>query len=88
MSQKILHERDVGGHTTHTELAETAVEIDGTLSYYTWNELSRNIEDAVTDGLPEGYDYSEWVPDGELASGGVWTPIPMSIHEPTLGSIR
>ena len=51
-------------------LAATAVAIDGTLSYYTWNELSRNIPEAVVAGLPPGFDYSPWVPDGQLASGG------------------
>ena len=57
------------------ELAEEAVDIDGTLSYYTWNEVSRNIADAVDDGLPEGFDYSEWMPDGELASAGRTDPL-------------
>ncbi|MFN0058422.1 MAG: lytic polysaccharide monooxygenase [Planctomycetota bacterium] len=51
-------------------LAAQAVAIDGTLSYYTWNELSRNIPQAVLAGLPPGFDYSPWVPDGQLASGG------------------
>jgi len=51
-------------------LAANAVTIDGTLSYYTWNELSRNIPEAVQDGLPSAFDYSPWVPDGQLASGG------------------
>lgn len=51
-------------------LAQAAVTIDGPLSYYTWNELSRNIPQAVTSGLPVGFDYSPWVPDGQLASGG------------------
>jgi predicted carbohydrate-binding protein with CBM5 and CBM33 domain len=51
-------------------LAQNAVDMDGTLSYYTWNELSRNIPAAVQAGLPEGFDYSPWVPDGQLASGG------------------
>ncbi|MCP3914372.1 MAG: lytic polysaccharide monooxygenase [bacterium] len=51
-------------------LAQNAVAIDGTLSYYTWNELSRNIPEAVQAGLPPGFDYSPWVPDGQLASGG------------------
>jgi predicted carbohydrate-binding protein with CBM5 and CBM33 domain len=51
-------------------LAANAVAIDGTLSYYTWNELSRNIPDAVVAGLPMAFDYSPWVPDGQLASGG------------------
>lgn len=52
------------------ELARNAVQMDGTLSYYTWNELSRNIPEAVQDGLPEKFDYSPWVPDGQLASAG------------------
>lgn len=51
-------------------LAANAVAIDGQLSYYTWNELSRNIPQAVQAGLPPGFDYSPWVPDGQLASGG------------------
>ncbi|MEO6593212.1 MAG: lytic polysaccharide monooxygenase auxiliary activity family 9 protein [Planctomycetota bacterium] len=38
-------------------LAANAVAIDGQLSYYTWNELSRNITQAVTAGLPPGFDY-------------------------------
>ncbi len=52
------------------ELAENAVDLDGKQSYYTWNEVSRNIPDAVQAGLPEAFDYSPWVPDGALASGG------------------
>ena len=55
-------------------LAANAVAIDGTLSYYTWNELSRNIPEAVIAGLPPGFDYSPWVPDGQLASGGRTDP--------------
>ena len=56
-------------------LAAAAVAIDGTTSYYTWNELSRNISSAVIAGLPPGFDYSPWVPDGQLASGGRVDPI-------------
>lgn len=52
------------------QLARNAVQTDGTLSYYTWTELSRNIPAAVNAGLPAGFDYSPWVPDGTLASGG------------------
>lgn len=52
------------------ELARNAVAMDGKSSYYTWNQVSRNIPDAVNSGLPEGFDYSPWVPDGQLASGG------------------
>ena len=52
------------------DLADTAVTIDGTLSYYTWNELSRNIAEAVVAGLPVAFDYSPWCPDGQIASGG------------------
>jgi predicted carbohydrate-binding protein with CBM5 and CBM33 domain len=55
-------------------LAENAVLTDGTLSYYTWTELSRNIPAAVNAGLPAGFDYSPWVPDGQLASGGRVNP--------------
>jgi predicted carbohydrate-binding protein with CBM5 and CBM33 domain len=51
-------------------LAQSAVAIDGTLSYYTWNEVSRNLSAAVQAGLPPGFDYSPWVPDGQLASAG------------------
>ena len=51
-------------------LARTAVATDGTSAYYTWNELSQNIPRAVQSGLPPGFDYSPWVGDGELASGG------------------
>jgi predicted carbohydrate-binding protein with CBM5 and CBM33 domain len=52
------------------QLARNAIARDGTNSYYTWTELSRNIPQAVTAGLPAGFDYSPWVPDGQLASGG------------------
>ena len=52
------------------ELARDAIAIDGTGSYYSWNEVSRNIPEAVRAGLPPGYDYSPWAPDGQLASGG------------------
>ena len=51
-------------------LARAAVEMDGACSYYSWNELSQNIPEAVEAGLPPGFDYSSWVGDGELASGG------------------
>ena len=51
-------------------LAANAVAIDGKLSYYTWNEVSRNIPQAVQAGLPAGFDYSPWMPDGMLASAG------------------
>ncbi len=52
------------------QLAKNAIATDGTNSYYTWTELSRNIPQAVAAGLPAGFDYSPWVPDGQLASGG------------------
>lgn len=55
-------------------LAANAILIDGPLSYYTWNEVSRNISQAVTAGLPAGFDYSPWMPDGELASAGRTDP--------------
>jgi len=55
-------------------LAANAVALDGTLSYYTWNEVSRNIPAAVQAGLPPGFDYSPWIPDGELASAGRTDP--------------
>ena len=51
-------------------LAVSAVAIDGELSYYTWNEVSRNIPEALAAGLPPGFDYSPWMPDGQLASAG------------------
>ncbi|MEM9416278.1 MAG: lytic polysaccharide monooxygenase [Planctomycetota bacterium] len=52
------------------QLARNAVAMDGTLSYYTWNQISQNIPEAVQAGLPAGFDYSPWVPDGHIASGG------------------
>ena len=52
------------------QLAANAVAMDGELSYYTWNEVSRNIPAAVNAGLPAGFDYSPWLPDGQIASGG------------------
>ena len=51
-------------------LARSAIAMDGTGSYYSWNELSQNIPAAVREGLPPGFDYSPWVGDGHLASGG------------------
>lgn len=51
-------------------LAANAVAADGTQSYYTWNQLSRNVPEAVNAGLPPGFDYSPWLPDGHIASGG------------------
>ena len=56
-------------------LAANAVSLDGTLSYYTWNEVSRNIPQAVTGGLPPGFDYSPWMPDGQIASAGRVDPL-------------
>ncbi len=56
-------------------LAANAVATDGTLSYYTSNELSRNIPQAVTAGLPPAFDYSPWIPDGQLASAGRVDPL-------------
>jgi len=55
-------------------LAANAVAMDGTLAYYTWNEVSRNIPQAVQAGLPPGFDYSPWIPDGQLASAGRTDP--------------
>jgi len=52
------------------QLAVNAVAIDGTGSYYTWNQCSRNIKAAVQAGLPAGFDYSPWIPNGQIASGG------------------
>jgi chitin-binding protein len=51
-------------------LAAQAVAIDGTQAYYTWNEVSRNIPEAVQQGLPPGFDFSPWLPDAAIASGG------------------
>ena len=51
-------------------LAANAVAMDSKNAYYTWNQVSRNIPEAVTAGLPPGFDYSPWVPDGQIASGG------------------
>lgn len=51
-------------------LARSAIAMDGTGSYYSWNEVSQNIPEAVRGGLPPGFDYSPWVGDGQLASGG------------------
>lgn len=56
------------------QLARQAVQLDGTLSYYTWNEVSRNVPQAVQANLPPGFDYSPWAPDGQLASGGRVNP--------------
>lgn len=56
------------------QLAKNSVQLDGTNSYYTWTELSRNIPAAVNAGLPAGFDYSPWVPNGQLASGGRVNP--------------
>ncbi|MCR9245824.1 MAG: lytic polysaccharide monooxygenase [bacterium] len=55
-------------------LAANAIALDGTLSYYTWNEVSRNIPQAVQASLPPGFDYSPWIPDGQLASAGRVNP--------------
>ncbi len=52
------------------ELAANAVVMDTKQAYYTWNQVSRNIPDAVNAGLPEGFDFSPWIPDGQIASGG------------------
>lgn len=67
---RVYNVRQSNPENPNFELARKAVEIDGTQSYYTWNEISRNIPEAVNAGLPEGFDYSPWVPDGHLASGG------------------
>ncbi|WP_432799196.1 lytic polysaccharide monooxygenase [Poriferisphaera sp. WC338] len=52
------------------ELARQAIQMDGKNAYYTWNQVSQNIPAAVQAGLPAGFDYSPWVPDGQIASGG------------------
>jgi predicted carbohydrate-binding protein with CBM5 and CBM33 domain len=52
------------------QLARNATNIDSKNAYYTWNEVSRNIPEAVTAGLPVGFDSSQWIPDGQIASGG------------------
>lgn len=51
-------------------LAQAAVDMDGSQSYYNWNELSRNIPEAVQAGLPPGFSYEPWLPNGHIASGG------------------
>jgi predicted carbohydrate-binding protein with CBM5 and CBM33 domain len=55
-------------------LAQAAVAIDGTAPYYDWNSLSRRIPEAVAAGLPPAFDFSFWMPDGELASAGRTDP--------------
>jgi len=55
-------------------LAANAIAMDGKTAYYTWNEVSRNISQAVQAGLPAGFDYSPWMPDGQLASAGRTDP--------------
>jgi predicted carbohydrate-binding protein with CBM5 and CBM33 domain len=55
-------------------LAANAIGLDGKTAYYTWNEVSRNISAAVQAGLPPGFDYSPWMPDGQLASAGRTDP--------------
>ncbi len=52
------------------QLAANAVQMDSKDAYYTWNQVSQNIPEAVQAGLPAGFDYSPWVPDGQIASGG------------------
>lgn len=51
-------------------LAVNAVALDGPSSYYTWMEVSRNIPAAQEAGLPPGFDFSPWIPDGQLGSAG------------------
>ena len=55
-------------------LAVNAVQTDGANSYYTWNEVSRLVPQAVNAGLPPGFDYSPFIPDGALASAGRTDP--------------
>ncbi len=67
---RVRHVYDANPENPSFELARNAVATDGKDSYYTWNELSQNIPAAVEAGLPPGFDYSPWVPDGQIASGG------------------
>ena len=56
------------------QLARNAIQMDTKNAYYTWNQVSRNISQAVQAGLPPGFDYSPWAPDGQIASGGRTDP--------------
>jgi chitin-binding protein len=67
---RVRHVYESNPENPSFELARDAVAMDGTSSYYTWNEVSQNIPAAVQAGLPPGFDYSPWVPDGQIASGG------------------
>ena len=55
-------------------LAQAAVAIDGTGPYLGWSALSRSIPEANAAGLPPAFDYSPWMPDGQLASAGRTDP--------------
>ena len=67
---RVRHVYDANPSNPSFPLAANAVAIDGPLSYYTWNEVSRNIPAAVIAGLPPAFDYSPFIPDGQLASAG------------------
>lgn len=76
---RVYRVRQSNPENPNFQLAVNAVNMDGKDSYYTWNEVSRNIPEAVQAGLPAGFDYSPWIPDGQLASAGrsqVGTDIP------------
>jgi predicted carbohydrate-binding protein with CBM5 and CBM33 domain len=53
-------------------LAQAAVDMDGSQSYYNWNELSRNIPEAVQAGLPPGFSYEPWLPNGHHVLFVAW----------------
>ncbi len=67
---RVRHVYDSNPENPSFELARNAIAIDSKDSYYTWNEVSQNIPAAVEAGLPPGFDYSPWVPDGQIAGGG------------------
>ena len=67
---RVLRVRNSNPENPSFQLGQNAVAMDGKSSYYTWNQVSQNIPQAVQAGLPAGFDYSPWVPDGHLASGG------------------
>ncbi len=69
-ASRVYRVRQANPENPNFPLAVNAVNMDGKTSYYTWNQVSRNIDQAVIDGLPAGYDYSPWIPDGQLASAG------------------
>lgn len=73
-ASRVYHVYQANPSNPSFQLAADAVAMDGELSYYTWNEVSRNVLEAVQAGLPPGFDYSPWMPDGALASAGRTDP--------------